>query len=77
MLELAQRVNWDEYILLLSQSNPPVSLQLLAINALLVACWLVRRTRKRKSPSGSAWILVLLFVAGNIGVVNWGGRLTF
>lgn len=77
MLELAQRVNWNEYFLMLTQGNPPLFLQFLVVNAVLLAYWLFRRTRKRKSQQGSAWILQLLFVAGNLGVVTLGSRLSF
>jgi hypothetical protein len=76
MLELVQRVNWDEYLLILSQGNPPIGLQLLMVNAVLVAYWLLRRT-KRKSHQASGWMLPALFIAGNIGVVTWGSRLSF
>ena len=76
MLDLLQRVNWDEYLFMLSQGSPPIGLQLLAVNALLVAYWLVQRARKRKSRQGSAWMLQIIFVAANIGVVTWGGRLS-
>jgi hypothetical protein len=75
MLEMLQRVNWDEYILMMSQGSPPVGLQLVAVNALLVGYWLVQRARRRKSRPGSAWMLQILFVAANIGVVTWGGQL--
>jgi hypothetical protein len=76
MLELLQRVNWDEYVLVLSQGNPPIGLQLLLVNAMIVAYWLLRRT-KRKSRQGAGWMLPVLFIAGNIGVVTWGSRLSF
>ena len=79
MLELFQRVNWDEYLLILSQGNPPIGLQLLLVNAMLVAFWLYRRTRNRKrnAPPQSGWLLQMLFLAGNVGVVMLGSRLSF
>ena len=76
MLDLLQRVNWDEYLFMLSQGSPPVGLQLLAVNGLLVAYWLVQRARRRKSRQGWAWMLQIIFVAANMGVVTWGGRLS-
>ena len=78
MLELLGRVNWDEYQLFLSQGTPPIAVQLLALNALLVAYLMHRRTRRRgKSRQSGGWLLPMLFLAGNYGVVNWGGRLSF
>ncbi len=77
MLDLMQRVNWDEYLFFLSQGYPPVSLQLLALNAMLVIFWLFRRARKRKSRQTSAWLLPVLFCAGNVGVIAWGSQLSF
>jgi len=77
MFDLVQRVNWNEYFLIMTQGNPPLALQLLVVNGMLAAYWLVRRARKRKSPQGSAWLLQLLFVAGNLGVVTLGNRLSF
>lgn len=76
MLGLVQRVNWQEYLLILSQGNPPIGLQLLVINAALVGWWLYRRTR-RKSRQASTWLLQLLFVGGNLGIFTWGSRLSF
>ena len=78
MLELLQRVNWDEYSLILSQGHPPIGMQLLFLNAVLVAYWVLRRTATRKpqhQPAG--WLLQALFVAGNVGVITWGSRLPF
>ena len=80
MLELIERVNWNEYLLILSQGTPPIGLQLLVINVVLVTFWLVRRTRKRRPQrrsQGSGWILQTLFVAGNLSVVTWGSQLSF
>lgn len=80
MQELVQRVNWSEYLLILMQGNPPIALQLAVVNVVLVGYWLFSRGRKRKTKHISqqpAWMLQLLFVAGNIGVVTWGGRLSF
>jgi hypothetical protein len=79
MLDLFQRVNWDEYLLILAQGNPPIGLQLLLVNAMLVAFWLYLRTRKRKrnAPPQSGWMVQLMFLAGNVGVVTLGSRLSF
>jgi len=77
MLELVQRVNWSEYILILSQGDPPVGLQLIAINAFLVGYWFLRRMAKRKPAASPAWMLPALFIAANLGVVTWGSRLSF
>ncbi len=78
MLELAGRVNWDEYQLFLSQGTPSIALQLLALNVLLVVYLLHRRTRKKgKSRQSGGWLLPRLFLAGNYSVVNWGGQLSF
>jgi hypothetical protein len=76
MLELVQRVNWDEYLSILLQGDPPIGFQLLAANAMLMAFWLFRRTRKGKSRYSWAWLLPMLFIAGNIGIVALGGRLS-
>ena len=80
MLELVARVNWDEYHLFLSQGTPSIAMQLLALNALLVVYLMRRRTRTRKGKSrqsSGGWLLPMLFLAGNYGVVNWGGNLAF
>lgn len=78
MLELAGRVNWEEYHLFFSQGTPPIALQLLALNALLVVYLMRRRTRKKgKSRQSGGWLLPMLFLAGNFSVVNWGGNLSF
>ena len=79
MLDLVQRVNWNEYMLILSQGNPPIALQLMVVNAALVAFWLYRRTRNRKrnAPLQSGWMLQLMFLAGNVGVVMLGSHLSF
>lgn len=76
MMDLVQRVNWNEYFVILTQGHPPLALQLLVVNAMLTAFWLVRRARKRKHQS-SALLLQLLFLAGNLGVVTFGNRLSF
>ena len=78
MLELVQRVNWNEYLLILTQGSPPLGLQLLMVNAMLVAYWFMRRRAPRKrnaQPSG--WLIPAMFAAGNISVVTWGGTLAF
>ena len=78
MLELVERVNWAEYQLFLSQGTPPIALQLLALNALLVLYLMRRRTQKKgKSRQGGGWMLPMLFLAGNYSVVNWGSKLSF
>ncbi len=83
MFELVERVNWNEYALILAQGDPPIGLQLLVVNALLAVFWFARRMfkpkpkKKRNAPEGSAWMVQLLFVAGNIGVIMLGGRLAF
>jgi heme A synthase len=76
MLELAQRVNWSEYAMILSQGSPSIGLQLAVINVVLLACWL-RRRAKPKQKQGAAWMLQLVFVAANVGVVTLGDRLAF
>jgi hypothetical protein len=79
MLELAGRVNWDEYYLFLSQGTPSIALQLLALNVMLVVYLMHRRTRKRKGKSAQTGglLLPLLFLVGNYSVVNWGNKLAF
>ena len=79
MLELAGRVNWDEYHLFLSQGTPSIALQLLALNVMLAVYLMHRRTRKRKgkSPQTGGLLLPLLFLVGNYSVVNWGNKLAF
>ena len=78
MLELVQRVNWDEYALILSQGNPSIGMQLLIVNAMLLGYWLVRRAAKRKPRrQQSGWLLQAMFVLANVGVVTWGSRLSF
>jgi hypothetical protein len=80
MLELAGRVNWDEYALFLSQGTPSIALQLVTLNALLVLYLLRQRTQKKgkgKSRPSGGLLLPMLFLAGNFSVVNWGGRLSF
>ena len=74
MLEQMQRVNFEEYLHLLSQGHPPISLQLLALNAVIVVFWLVRRARRTKFRQSGAWILPVLFIIGNLGVIAWGSR---
>ncbi len=79
MLELAGRVNWDEYHLFLSQGMPPIALQLVVLNVMLVAYLVHRRIRKKKGKSRQegGLMLPILFLAGNYSVVNWGGHLSF
>ena len=78
MLELVERVNWDEYHLFLMQGTPSIALQLLVLNGLLVLYLMRQRTRKKaKSRQPGGWLLPMLFLAGNYGVVNWGGHLSF
>ena len=80
MLELVERVNWEEYQLFLLQGTPPIALQLLALNALLAFYLMHRRTRKKgksKSPQSGGLLLPILFLGGNFSVVNWGGHLSF
>ena len=76
MLELIQRVNWSEYFLILSQGEPPIAMQLLAVNIILVGYWFFRRIAKRKAKAGPAWMLPMLFIAANVGVFTWGSRLS-
>ena len=78
MLELAGRVNWAEYHLFLSQGTPSIALQLLALNAMLVAYLMHRRIRKKKGkPAQTGGLLLpLLFLVGNYSVVNWGSHLS-
>jgi hypothetical protein len=80
MLELMGRVNWEEYHLFLSQGMPPIALQLVVVNALLVFYLMHRRTQKKgkgKSRQSGGLLLPMLFLAGNYSVVNWGGHLSF
>lgn len=78
MLELAGRVNWDEYQLFLSQGTPSIAVQLLVLNVMLVVFLMHRRTRKKgKSRQSGGLLLPLLFLIGNYSVVNWGGKLSF
>ena len=78
MLELAARVNWDEYHLFLSQGTPPIALQLLALNVLLVVYMIHQRIRKKgKTRQSGGLLLPMLFLGGNYSVVNWGGNLSF
>jgi hypothetical protein len=75
MLELVQRINWNEYLLILTQGNPSLALQFLVVNGIIAAFWLTSRVRKRKSKQSSAVLLPLLFVIGNLSVVTLGHRL--
>jgi hypothetical protein len=75
MLDLMQRVNWNEYFLIMTQGNPSLALQFLAVNGILAAYWFMGRLRKRKSKQSSAVLLPLLFVVGNLSVVTLGHRL--
>jgi hypothetical protein len=79
MLEMAGRVNWDEYHLFLTQGTPSIGLQLLALNVMLVVYLMHRRTRKKKGKSAQTdgLLLPLLFLVGNYSVVNWGSQLSF
>lgn len=78
MLEMLERVNWEEYQTFLLQGTPPIALQLLVLNALLVAYLMHRRTQKKgKSRQSGGWVLPIVFLVGNYGVVNWGGQLAF
>ena len=72
------KTNRDD-LLIMSQGNPPIALQLLMVNAALVAYWFYRRTRTRKrtAPPPSGWTLQVMFLAGNLGVVMLGSRLSF
>lgn len=84
MANLFERVNWSEYLLLLSKGNPPVVLQLLIANTLILILWLVFRARagtskrsraRGKSRHGHTLALQGLFVAANLLIVNYGDRL--
>lgn len=76
MMDLVQRVNWDEYLQILSQGSPPIGLQLLLVNAVLMAYLLHRRTRKGKNRQ-AGWMLPVVIIGGNLVVVTWGGQLAF
>jgi hypothetical protein len=75
MLDLVQRINWNEYLLILTQGNPSLALQFMVVNGMLAAYWLMGRTRKRKPTQSSALLLPLLFMVGNLSVVTLGKRL--
>ena len=75
MLDLVQRINWNEYLLILTQGNPSLGLQFLVINGILAAYWLMGRLRKRKFKQSSGLLLPILFVVGNLAVVTLGNRL--
>lgn len=75
MLDLVQRINWNEYFLILTQGNPSLGLQFLVINSVLAAYWLTGRLRKSKSKQSSGLFLPILFVVGNLAVVTLGNRL--
>jgi hypothetical protein len=78
MLEMMQRVNWGEYLHILSQGSPPIGIQLLLLNVILIVYLLHRRTRhKSKYRQQSGWVVPVLFLAGNLGVVTWGSKLQF
>jgi len=75
MLDLVQRINWDEYSLILMQGTPSLALQFLVVNGMLAAYWFMGRLRKRTSKQSSALLLPLLFMVGNLSVVTIGKRL--
>lgn len=84
MASLLERVNWSEYLLLLSKGNPPVALQLLIANTVILVLWLVFRARSGApvrshagGKSGQRHTLALqgLFVVANLLIVNYGDRL--
>ena len=75
MLDLVQRINWSEYVLILTQGNPSLALQFLVVNGMIAAYWLMGRLSKRKSKQSSALLLPLLFMVGNLSVVTLGKRL--
>ncbi len=77
MLDMVQRINWNEYFLILTQGNPSLALQFLVVNGMLAAYWLMGRVGKRKpnAKQSSALLLPLLFMVGNLSVVTLGKRL--
>ena len=77
MLELVERVNWNEYFQILAQGEPSIGVQLLVVNIILMGYWFFKRIAKRKAKPGPVWILPMLFIAANFGVVTWGSRLSF
>jgi hypothetical protein len=73
MLDLVERVNWDEYQTYLSQGDPSIGLQLVILNAALLGWWLLTRFKKRKlHQKNSSWLLPVVMLAGNVGVVTLG-----
>ena len=73
MLDLIKRVNWDEYQTYLSQGDPSIGLQLVILNGVMLGWWILRRTRKRKlHHKNSTWLLPVVLLAGNVGIVTLG-----
>jgi hypothetical protein len=73
MLDLVERVNWDEYLTYLSQGDPSIGLQLVILNAVLLGWWLLMRIKKRKlHQKSSSRFLPVVMLAGNVGIVTLG-----
>jgi hypothetical protein len=77
MLDLMQRVNWDEYLFFLSQGHPPVSLQLARTQC--HARGLLARPAGAQAQVSADFRLVAAgaVLAGNVGVIAWGSQLSF
>ncbi len=73
MADWLRIVHWNEYLFLLEQGSPPVGVQLLIANGILLIVWLVQRMRgDRRSSERSGLILTGLLLATNVLILAHG-----
>jgi len=61
----------SEYQYVLAGGHPPVYIQLVIANVVLLAFWVMRRARGAHRQGGGGIIFAVLFLMANVGVIMY------
>ncbi len=83
-MDLFWAADWDGLYRILAKGNPPLALQLLALNTIFLVLFIVRRaTTKHRMRNRTVEVVQLVLLIANIAIVlqedalHWIGRINF
>ena len=83
-MDLFWAADWDGLYRSLAKGNPPLALQILALNTIFLVIFIVRRaTAKNRMRSSTVEIIQLFLLVANIAIVfqedafRWIGKIDF
>jgi hypothetical protein len=70
MTELFLRARWGEFYSFFAQGNPPLAVQILALNTIFFMLWILRRMRNAPAlREGTANLVQALLIGANVLII--------